>query len=268
MTNWAMLGGGISKVTKIYEGGMASTTANTKGSWVDLSASGEDYNIFGLTLMTYSMSYEGEEYLVDVGLGSTPDIIINNLSISRKAIRVGIGYNLPIYIPKNTEIQARQQSTYAGTQQLSTCAYAWQGARWGSPKAFTKVLTYGANTSDSGGTLVDPGGTANTFGSYVQFASGGLPHAIQGFMLTFGSRDDWARASTHWYVDVAKNYGSEETLIDQWIVGACDEFDAPVTAQSPFFPIRVEEGEDFSIRTKCSLATSDRYIDIVLYCFA
>jgi len=267
MTNWA-LGGNIEKIVQLYNGGNSSTVADTKGAWYDFTT-GEDYDIHGLTLTSYSMTYEQHEFLGDLGIGSTPDILINNLGFSRRETRTGQGFfHLPIFIPKNTQVQWRQQCDYSGTIAFGITALAWVGGRFGVHQPFTKVLTYGANTGDSGGTLVDSGAVANTFGNYVQFASGGLPHTIQGFILYIGARNDYARTNTHWYIDVAKNNGSEETLIDQWLVGCGDQTDNPLPQASPFFPIRVEKGEDFSVRCKCSATSSDRYIDAILYCFA
>lgn len=267
MTNWC-LGQSISKVNRIGVPYISHSAANTKGSWIDVNT-GLDYNCYGLIYNAYSRG-ESADFLTDIGIGSTPDIIVNNLIHGHSAgdLRVGKYYYLPIFVPKSTAIKTRCQSNYSGTNGMTTVWYAVQGQRWnqGLP---TSILTYGANTADSGGTAVDPGTTADTFGSYVEFVAS-LPYNIRGFIVGIGPRGDYTRsANINWFIDVAKgSSGNEETLLDQWEFGTEADVDMLLPQQSVYFPISVEKGARLAVRSKCNTTTSDRLFDVVLYCFA
>lgn len=269
MTNWA-LGGSIEKVVQIGNVSLPwGSAANTKGAWTSVT-SGIEQAINGLFVETYSSSYENHEHLADIGIGSTPDTLVENIQVSREWVREGKGLYLPLYIAPNTEIQARQQTNYTLSNSLTVAFFGYVSGRWQSPGVFNKCYTYGADTSDTGGLFVDPGGTADTMGSYVEFISA-LPETIGGFSISVGCRNDFTRSGNiHWYVDVAKGAsGYEETLLDRWHCGSKGTYtDSPRPQFSPFFPIKVENGERIAIRCQCTATTSDRYIDVTLYCFA
>jgi len=163
MTNWAR-SGIFGRYERIAYIGPQGTTANTKGSWIDVSASGLDYDIHALSYIHFTQTYSAD-FLLDIGIGSTPDIILNNLLTSGTTgeIRAGDEIFIPLFIPKNTQIQCRQQNDYSGTNSLSSLFFAFGSAAW-NRSSYDRVFTYGANTGDSGGTLVDPGGTADTYG--------------------------------------------------------------------------------------------------------
>jgi len=267
MTNWAR-SGFVGRYGLIYLGSPNCPSANTKGSWVTVT-SGEDYDIHGLMMLHYTQTYPAD-FLTDFGIGSTPDIIINNVLScgTNNDIRAGDECVLPIFIPKDTEIQVRAQSDYSGSNGQSMRVFAFGSCAW-NRQSYQRVYTYGANTGDSGGQLVDPGGTANTYGSWVEF-SAALPQNIKAIMIAHASRGDHAiTTNTEWIYDVGMGASTfEQVVIEEWHTGGEASTARSFPAFSPVFPISIPSGERLVVRAKCTVTSADRYRDIALYCWA
>lgn len=149
----------------------ASGSINTKGSWVQLNAAtAYDMNMFWIFLENPSVNNSG--YLIDIGIGAAASeiVLIANIPYGCPSNSSGIiGIPCPVAIPAGTRISARIQGATASctiSAQVVGCdGMADEPAGLGAPK------TYGALTASSQGTLIDPGGTANTKGSYAQITA-------------------------------------------------------------------------------------------------
>ena len=117
--------------------------------------------------------------------------------------------------------------------------------------------------------MVNPGGTANTYGSWVEFSSA-LPQNIKAFMFTIGMRGDHLlTTNTHWTFQVGVGAsGSEQVIIDEWHTGGENENDALYPKVSPLFNMNIPSGERLAVRCKCTVTTTDRYKDVAIYAFA
>lgn len=268
MTNWA-LGGKQGKLINVGTMTLDSTATHTKGSWVQLT-SGLDYDIHGFYCFRRSIEYSAD-FLWDIGLGSTPDIIINNrMECDNNDYRMPklSGVFIPIFIPKSTEIKGRSQSSYSGGSSVYLEFTGYKGGGFAHP-LFSKCYTYGANTGDTGGTLVDPGAVANTYGTWVEFISS-LPEDIKGFEIMQSHRSDHAFSTgTSWWMQVGVGASTfEEIIVDGFYYGANHYKDIIMPMSTGFIPIQIPKGTRMTIRNKCDRTSADRYVDHILYCYA
>jgi hypothetical protein len=267
MTNWAR-SGFMGFYDFITDSGISATAANTKSSWSSLTT-GLDTDIHCIIIHHYSFTYNAD-FLIDIGIGSTPDVIVNNVMShhGNGDTRASDPIEIPIFIPKDTQIQARQQNSYSGTNSFGAAWSFIRSCSW-NRRSFDKVYTYGANTSDSGGQLIDPGGTANTDGSWVELISA-APQNLKAFKMFFGARGDWSiSANTHWWYDVGVGAsGSEVVIVDDFHVGGEAGITVPYPKCSPLFEMNIPEGERLAVRSKCTVTTADRYKDVLILAFA
>lgn len=268
MTNWAR-SGFMGFYDYVYGSSIASGgSANTKGSWASLTT-GLDTDIHSIIIHHYSFTYDAD-FLIDIGIGSTPDVVVNNI-LSHHGLgdtRASDVIEIPLFIPKSTQIQVRHQTDYSGSNNLTAAFSFIRSCSW-NRRSFDKVYTYGANTGDSGGQLIDPGGTASTYGSWVQLISA-APQNLKAFKILFGARGDHnISANTHWFYQVAVGAsGSEQVIVDRFTVGGETGVSVPYPKCSPLFEINIPEGERLAVRSMCTTTATDRYKDVVILAFA
>ena len=180
------VGGGAVEGPTTTSGGIptvsAAATANTKGAYTQLVAStGFDYD--GLLVM-YAAVSANVSYLLDVAIGAAASevIIAGDIHTSWQN-NIPQWFYIPRPIPAGTRIAARCQSSTLSSQ-MRVSAVGVKGG-WFAPSGGGDVVTLGANTADSGGTPIDAGATANTFGAWVQLAAS-TTSDIKGMCCTSG----------------------------------------------------------------------------------
>lgn len=241
----------------------AASTANTKGSWTELTASSAFAAENLLVSISGSANHTG--YLVDIGVGAAgsetvliPDLLINTRSGCVAA------YSFPIAIPAATRIAARVQSTTLS----STCfaAVTLSAATWGLYVPYSRVVALGADATDSGGTGYDPGTTAHTKAGWTELtASTSAP--IRGILPAITGQGNAALTTADWLMDVGVGAAASEQVLvpDLWF--AADAItDTFVPPTFPLIPADIPAATRIAIRAQCSITTaSDRLFDVVLY---
>ena len=245
----------------------ASGTANTKGSYTELIAStagainGFTLNIGGFTIASTA------DFLLDlaIGAGGSEEVIIANvlLSVSPGSdLEFYKSTSFPINIPAGSRVAARIQSTLLSSQMsisLNTVP-----SFFSSGPLFHSCIELGANTSDSGGLLVDPGGTINTKGSWVEFTSS-LSEDIRGILVLQGNRANSTNRTQRVLFDVGVGSGGNEEIIMTDIFSRITPFEQPFGMNS-FVPVSVVAGTRLAIRSQNSdNNATDRLIDYVIY---
>ena len=149
-------------------------------------------------------------------------------------------FDIPVRIPAGERVALRCQST--------TASEAVQIGLYGAPaQRFLQegtVAVYGDNTADSGGTQIDPGGTANTKGSYSQITASTTRHH-RGLFICVGSQANAAASTTRNYIDIAIGAASSEKIIipDIHYRTTTSEDFCPM----PFYwPVSIPEGTSIS----------------------
>jgi hypothetical protein len=242
----------------------AAGTAHVKGSWVELFAA-TAFDADRMVVSLHTMEEAGVvTALVDLAVGGAGSevVVVENLLVSAGVQTVGV-VDLPLHIPAGSRVAARAQ---ASTISVSTHVTARiMGGGWGTPPPAHRVVTYGAVTADSGGTEVDPGGTAHTKGAWAQLAAS-TTAAHTGLMLGVGHRGNSALRNEEFLVDVGVGApGSEQIVLADWAV-ALAAVETLVPQFSPVIPASIPAGSRLAVRAQCNdIDAADRLLDYVLY---
>ncbi len=262
LSNYGILSGSTDSIAVT-----ANASANTLGSFAQIVAStGDDINGFWLTICSDTISVNSD-YLLNLAIGSASneEIIVPNILYSLSG-----GSDLdflkklfiPIEIPAGTRISAQIQSTTGSN--VARVSIMAAPPFFTSPVMGQEVISIGENTGDSGGTQVDPGGTANTKGSYVQMTAS-LSDDIRAIMVLQGQQANTNQRNNRVHFDLAIGAGgSEEILIPDMVtrVSATEI----LNGMNDFVPIAIPAGTRIAIRSASSDNNSpDRLLDYVIY---
>lgn len=241
----------------------ASSTANTKGSWAQLVAA-TTYDASGLVVFINKLA--SSDFLVDIGIGASgseriivPDLVAGYYTRYQAAV-----YYVPISIPAGVRIAARCQSISGGATLSVLVSLLSQGFLPSS--SLGRVTAYGANTADSGGTSVDPGGVAHTKNAYSQI-NGATANPIRALAIGIGCQENGARTQGFWLVDIAVGAaGSEKIILPDVHLSAELTIDSITPSALGVFFIDIPAGVRLAARAQSSITdATDRLFDIVLY---
>lgn len=200
--------------------------ANTKGSYTELvSSMGTTTNRIVVTVRTVAPS-DMLQVLIDFATGSAGAEVVKipNLGIDNAECEGTGSITIPWEVRSGSRVAARIQSNSAVIETVNMSLTACAG---GGMRGMTSLVNYGANTSDSGGQQVDPGGTTNTKGSYAQVTAS-TSALMQWAMLDVTSGGDSTPLSVGWCVDVATGAGGAETVL--WSDVRCGRRDVQTSA--------------------------------------
>jgi len=246
-----------------------SATADTKGAWAELIAS-TPYDSMYMVLNVFLGSLSGTSGvagLIDIGVGaaSSEEVVIPNLLVGGKQSEgrtSGVHATLPLYIKKGSRIAARAQGSISSAV-FSIGAKLFKGSL-STPSTITKYIQYGADTSDSGGLVVDPGGTSNTKGSWVEFASSSS-YPARFLMGLFSSRENTAMIPARGMADIGIGSAGSEIAIVSNIPYVLSSYEL-VSCGGFYFPVDIPAASRIAMRTMCSITNStDRLLDHAIY---
>ncbi len=241
-----------------------NASANTKGSWVTLIAT-TAFPAQGI-LMTLVTGSVNIDYLYDLAIGSAGNeqTIASNLLLAVYEIGVE-GYYLPIGLPAGVRLSARCQANGAskvGAVKLQLIGGGYRG------QSYTRSETWGAATGDSGGTSIDPGGSAGTKGSWVQLvASSAFP--VRQLLVAAGGQANLSRTNCTNTVDIGiGSAGNEQVIVPNLTYWMDANADHVLPGLYGPLPVMIPAGTRVAARTKSSITdATDRLIDIVGYGF-
>lgn len=246
---------------------LSSTTANTKGSYVQLvSSTTRDTDYMIVNIINFPSTGDTQAIDIAVGGSGSEQVVIANLLASSHTNDV-VSYKIPFSIPAGTRVSARMQSATLNDSvaiNIILCAGNMEFV------PYLTCDTYGFSSTTSLGTAIDPGGSTNTKGSYVQLtASTTRDH----YGLAFAIDDqNVAIANTaNWLFDIAVGVAASEQVV---IPNLCLSSTGATTNLSPpnsngIIPIQIPAGSRLSVRAQCTTATlALRVFGITLYGFA
>ncbi len=269
MADWPLAGGDGQQITSstITSGTYgvtvtASGSTNTKGSWVQMHA-GVPYDVSGVYVQIVSCS-AAVGYSLDVGIGAggsetvrIPDVVW----ASSRANYGGPYLYFPVSIPKGSRVACRMQSTGASATAIVSLLFVAAG--FANGPSFSRVTAYGVQTSGTSiPTTIDPGGSANTKGSWVQLVA--ACNRIRALNMHV-SLSNAATASTLWTIDVG--IGATPQIVLPDLALRCELTYDEVTQQAHGpFPISIPAGVALKVRCKSSITdATDRLIRVALY---
>lgn len=246
-----------------------ASTTYAKGAWTQLIASTAADSGW-LLVCASSANSSGAAIAVDIGFGTSGNeiAIVTNLAFAAPQIGVAGYYMLPVTIPAGTRVAGRVASSVLSDSapvQVLTFADGYSSAGFG-----VSVDTYGFQASTGYGLQIDPGGSANTKGAYVQLTAS-LSVEIGGFLLCFDSQGTTTgtTGAVDWLVDIAVGAsGSEQVILPNLAVcgysAGGDSFIFGSTV--PYIPMPIPAGGRISVRAQCSTAaTPDRLLGLTFY---
>lgn len=242
-------------------------SANTKGAFTQLIASTPFTCNSVIINIVRTVATTGLQYLVDIAVGDAgsevvvvPDLLAEGTNTATSLTGHGL-YVLPLTISTGSRISVRCACSTA-TQNVFVSMTLIKAGTTPGISSFTAL---GINTSDSGATSIDPGGTSNTKGSYVEFSSSTA--ADYNFicpMVSLGGKNQ--TDSFTWAMDIALgSAGSEVVLIpDLRFAVACGSFPKPfLTPRSQSLLTYIPAGSRLSARLAASGNTAtQRLLDV------
>ena len=236
------------------------TTGNsTKGSWTEIVAStacDTDY----LILAVLHEDTGAEEFLIDIGVGSSgnEEMIAEDVYMPGRASHTLPNYYpMRIHIPSGTRVSVRAQGTTSRTIKVQMKLLS---SSFMSSAGWSSAFSIGSDAAtDVYGVTTDPGGTANTKGSWTE-ATSSTSDDINGFLLVVGYNDNATNnTASNWLIDVGIGAASSEEVIveNHWIkIGTSENANVVV-----FYDIFIPAGTRIAFRAQCSNTdASDRLI--------
>jgi len=257
-----------------YHVAMAPTVANTKTGWYELHSSLPEDASYFIWGNSYRQYYR---YLVDIGIGAigSEEVIAENIMCGQHENSYGYHvpeyFHIPIPVKAGTRISSRCQ-----VSSVSASANMGSNLMWGVAGGFddaskyvgiSKCITLGAVTGSTNGTSVDPGGVANTYGSWVQFTSG-LDYNLRGLSFRVGPYDTDIGVSANWLMQIGiGGSGVEEPIVDYFYVRqAASSKRHAENNIIPMFPFQIPASTRIAVRARCSMTDStDRIGKVTLH---
>lgn len=243
----------------------ASATANSKPTTYTQLIASTAHHATGIMITGGDVTSAATDYLVDIAIGGSglEEIIFEDLLFcsGTGSVTINDPYYFPVPIPASTRISARMQST-TGSETLALQAHLFSGY---SPIFSRSVITMGASTTDSGGTSIDSGATANAEGGFTEIVSS-TAEQFKGLVVAIGNQTNSARTSYEWLMDIAIGSASnEEIIVPNLHIWANSVVDC-VMPRIFHIPIQIPKGVRLSVQTQCSgTNATDRLLDVILY---
>lgn len=244
---------------------VSHASANTKGAWSD-TLDPILYDLHGLVLQ-FTVITVNRDHLLDIGIGPTGggsevEVVSNLLFSGIPAGHMTPTIYLPLYLPGSAgkRLSARNQCSTGGT---SISFRYWPVYRRQRLRLLRSVETFGANTADSGGTSIDPGGSAGTKGAYSTL--GTTTHRISEIVVATGNAVNNVRANANWLADIAIGATPDIIVGDLSLVSSSSNDMVTPQLIGPF-PVNIPPGTDVKVRSQCDIIdATDRLFDCVVY---
>ena len=246
----------------------APGSINTKAAWTQLSAS-TSANCNGVIVAVLGGGADGD-VLFDVGTGASSSEVVKISNIAVRATNTSANhlnyFYFPLSITSGTRVAARYQASSTSCS-LFMILYLTNDA--GIIFNNCSITTYGADTTDSGATGIDPGGTNNTKGSYTQITAS-TTDDIDWLYVVCGDRNNAGIDATYWwFVDIATGgAGAETVVISDILFHAHSNEDYINPAVVGPFPVTIASGTRIAARAQAlNNDATDRLIDISILGF-
>ena len=197
-----------------YTGSMSSdSAAHAKGPYTEVVAS-TPYDSSRLYLQLAAGSNNGRLVLVDLatgGAGAETVAVANIATTIDVDIMTAIFVPVTVDLPAGTRLALRCQTGLSAATTESFVVHLEDRALG----SIASPVTYGAVTAASRGTVLDPGTTINTKGSYVQVSASTSARIDTLVLCTTASQagSTFITAFTSWLLDIATGTSGAESVL-------------------------------------------------------
>lgn len=247
-----------------------NATANVEGGWVEIIAATDFEASFVVVTVSQNIQSAIHDYLVDIGIGAAasekiliPDLHVSAYGVAATNYTWNV-YEFPLAVPKGSRISARAQSS-GGANGLHVSVHLFGGG-FLSPAPLGVVEAWGSSSADSGGTSIDPGGTINTKGAWVQLTAA-TAFDIHVLGVALGNQRNTGRTFCDWKIDIGIGAAaSEKGLVLDLPLRAQTGADNVHPTTYPLLPVSIPKGSRVSARAECTISdATDRLFDIIAY---
>lgn len=243
----------------------SSATANTLGSWVDLTTNlARSCQGF---LVSYASSSSNLSCLMDVGVdtsgGTSYTVIAEQIAWFGHQLRTTEWFYVPIAVPAGSRVAARHQCS-TGSTDLRLCFHPVYAGPWSRPAVGSKVVAFGASTADSGGTQVDGavGGVANTYSGTQWTLSASTGYDICAVCVKVGGIVNTAPANGSF----AFRISSSQVIHNGFRFASGSTGDNYGPLPSMWLPMTLPAGSALTVNAMSSVIdATDRLFDLVAY---
>lgn len=241
-----------------------ATTAHTKGSWTQLIAS-TTADSTGVIVEIVGDTAGNWDFLVDIGIGASPTVLIPNLIYSPSSGQAAgcvYAYSFPLVVPSGSELSACCQCSTAAKVVNVHISLTYDS--WGGVVPGTSISAYGADTADSGGTNLVYG-TSPTEGAWTELVDPSSAAAV-GFVLGVGrNRVSNVVDGREALIDIGTGASPSEVQLigNHYMPSNADELYANAT--TPYLPVAIPTSTRIVARSMTLTATSNNVYEAVLY---
>lgn len=252
-------------ITKIPSGLYGTTVTaggsnHTKGSYAELTASTSEA-AQAVIVSVSNASTATRRFLFDIAVGAagSESVVLANIPFANgsPATTNCPSFYLPLGIPTGSRVSARCQCSVA-----STTVNVSVNLIGGSSSA--TVDSYGAVTASTNGTQVDPGGTVDTKGSYVELTASSSA-TIEWLAVVITGRANGSPAIATFELDIATGGAGSESVVVPGLVFASANLSA-FNALTWSFPVTIASGTRIAARAASSTNDAiDRLFDVMVF---
>jgi hypothetical protein len=244
---------------------VGSATPNVKGSWAEIVAA-TAHDADGLLLVVTQSSSAALSHLLDFGVGGagSETVILPDWLVSIGA-RMTAYTTIPIDLPAGSRIAARCQGSGVSNQ-LQVRAMTLRGGLLSTPPA-GQVIAIGVNSADSGGQVIDPGATTNTYGAWTELTASTTVDIVA-VRVCLGMRENAGPVGSvpAYYVDLGVGAAaSEQSLIEALPFSMTASGDFGAGGPHFWLPVSIPAGSRIAARARAGTNdATDRLFDLSL----
>lgn len=234
----------------------ASSTANTKSSWVQLFAA-TNFDVWGITLSlgvdSASAAVRSNLYDIGVGPAASEQVLLSNIMSTAGgniATNPQFPIFIPVFIPAGVRVAARHQSN-ASSQGCRLVMFLHGGATSPPWAVFSGGDGIGVDTTDSGG-LSHTAGSTGVESTWTNLGST-LARSYGAMLPMIGLGTDSNLASGVYHAE----FGIGSTTMAEYMFGTSStEYITCLMPNIPFYG-NFPAGTQMQVRAECSGAADD-----------
>ena len=264
----------LQQVSNYSQSGVTVTvpagTDNVKGAWVELVAS-TTYDMTALETCVLVGSAAACSMLVDIGVGPAGSevVLVPDLyAETHTSVPMTMGTRIPVKIPAGTRISARAQTNDSIARNASV--YMLPESTGATPifgRGFQRVVQYGCVPASTSLTPVDPGGSANTKGAWVELcAASDIP--AKALCACFASNRNTNLTTGDYLVDIGiGTAGNEVVLLPNYFVSVNTTSDV-LREYTTVLPVELPVGTRIVARAQSTVTdATDRVVYTQIHLF-
>jgi hypothetical protein len=277
MTNWHLApdSGRHQIVEDAYKGFSITTGASSaKSSWGQLITT-TPFDYYGFYFTFLGVTRAAYQYTFDIGIGvaSSEKPLVEEIptpfirAAGHTDTECAVLY-FPFFIPAGSNLHGRGRSNYTSEEVgvlggihgiVDNPFFNFSAAKSQTLNVDTSGPYYSRN--------IDPGGTANTWGSWADVSDGPMTLNAKAVLIITEARSNGARTTCDWRVQLGVGgSGNEQSILE--IARTCDANSDYVAPPYEFLPVNIPASTTLRHRAMCSITdATDRQFGITYVFF-